>query len=107
MREYWVNKFKHKVYDSKEDTPPSICPLEDWRKGAVGDWVVADDDCIIQILRKGKMLRKNKFQYYIGTCTGTFTVTKNTQMDTDRKSNIYIHLVGMVHPKRWLRTEER
>ena len=33
MREYWVNKFKYKVYDSKEDTPPSIHPIEDWRKG--------------------------------------------------------------------------
>ena len=89
MRTYRVNKFKHEVYDSIDETPPSITPLKDWRVAKVGDWVIADDDCIIQVLRKGKMLRKKSYQYYIGTCTGTFPVSKKTKMDTDRRPNIY------------------
>ena len=89
MRTYRVNKFKHEVYDSIDETPPSITPLKDWRIAKVGDWVIADDDCIIQVLRKGKMLRKKSYQYYIGTCTGTFPVSKKTKMDTDRRPNIY------------------
>ena len=57
--------------------------------GNIGDWVLADDRCIIQILRKGAMLRKNGNRAYVGTCTGTFLVLQNTFMDTDRRTNIY------------------
>ena len=89
MREYTVNKIKHYVYDDITEAPKTIKVKVDWRAGQVGDWVQADDGCVIQILRRGKMLRKKGTQYYIGTCTGTFTVTKKTKMDTDRRNNIY------------------
>ena len=59
MRTYRVNKYKHTVYDSIDETPPHIKPLKDWRDANIGDWVIADDDSIIQVLRKGNMLRKN------------------------------------------------
>ena len=89
MRVYRVNRYKHTVYDSIDECPPDITPLKDWRKGKISDWVLADDESVIQILRKGKMLRKNSIRYYIGTCTGTFLVLPNTIMDTDRRPNIY------------------
>lgn len=89
MRQYTVNKFKHKVYEDETDIPSNITIVEDWRKGNIGDWVRADDGCVIQILRKGKMLRKKGTRYYVGTCTGTFLVLPKTKMDTDRRSNIY------------------
>ena len=77
------------VYDDKTEVPASIKVIDDWRDGQVGDWVQTDDGCIIQILRRGKMLRKKGTQYYLGTCTGTFPVGKNTKMDADRRPNIY------------------
>ena len=89
MRHYRVNKIKHTVYDSMQEVPPNIKPLKDWRKANIGDWVIADDDCIIQILRKGTMLRHNGERSYIGTCTGTFVNIKSTIMDTDKRINIY------------------
>jgi hypothetical protein len=89
MRTYRVNKFKHTVYDSKEELPPNITIIPNWRKAKIGDWVLTDDKCIIQILRRGSMLRKNGEQYYVGTCTGTFPVSDKIQMYTDRKVNIY------------------
>ena len=89
MRQYTVNKFKHSVYEEDAEVPSNITVIEDWRKGNIGDWVRADDDCVIQILRKGKMLRKKGTRYYVGTCTGTFLVLPKTKMDTDRRSNIY------------------
>ena len=89
MRQYTVNKFKHKVYEDETDIPSNITIVEDWRKGNIGDWVRADDGCVIQILRKGKMLRKKGTRYYVGTCTGTFLVLPKTKMDTDRRINIY------------------
>ena len=89
MRSYRVNKLTHNVYDTISEVPPNITIVKDWRKGNIGSWVITDDDCVIQILRKGSMLRKNGEMGYIGTCTGTYTVTKETFLDTDIKTNIY------------------
>ena len=89
MRQYTVNKIKHKVYDSKDEFPENMKYIVDWRDGRISDWVLADDGCIIQVLRVGKMLRKKGSRKYIGTCTGTFLALKNTKMDTDRRPNIY------------------
>ena len=75
MRSYKVNKIDHVVFDSKDELPDNIHYLRDWREGHIGDWVKADDDCVIQILRKGVMLKakgKKRQLEYIGTCTGLF-----------------------------------
>tara|TARA_R100000808_G_scaffold4869_1_gene15316 strand:- start:1034 stop:1750 length:717 start_codon:yes stop_codon:yes gene_type:complete len=88
MRVYKVNGVYHKVYDTIEEAP-SLNVKDDWRKGKIGDWVKADDDSIIQVLRKGKMGRKNGEVFYIGTCTGTFIAEKSVYMDTDKRANIY------------------
>tara|TARA_R100000664_G_scaffold23720_1_gene33334 strand:- start:16 stop:759 length:744 start_codon:yes stop_codon:yes gene_type:complete len=92
MRTYKVNKIEHTVFDDIDELPDNIHYLRDWREGQIGDWVQADDGCIIQILRKGNMMKakgKNKQVSYIGTCTGTFPVTKSMKMDTSRRMNIY------------------
>ena len=94
MRSYKVNNIVHHVYDAEEELPPDVAVLvqDKWRTAEVGDWVRTDDDCFIQILRKGKMLRskgRNKVREYVGTCTGTYVVGKNVQMDTSRRINIY------------------
>ena len=89
MRYYKVNNIRHTVYDSIKEVPPQIKLIKDWRKGIVGSWVLTDDGCVIQILRRGNMLRKNGERNYVGTCTGTFLVLKGTIMDTDRRANIY------------------
>lgn len=89
MRYYKVKGIKHTVYEDKKEVPPHIDVITNWRMGNIGDWVLTDDKCIIQILRKGAMLRKNGNRAYVGTCTGTFLVLQNTFMDTDRRTNIY------------------
>ena len=89
MRQYKVNKVTHHVFDEKDEFPKNKKYLLNWRDGKIGDWVLADDGCIIQVLRAGKMLRKKGHRKYIGTCTGTFLALENTQMDTDKRPNIY------------------
>ena len=89
MRYYKVKGIKHTVYEHKQEVPPHIDVITNWRMGNIGDWVLTDDECIIQVLRKGAMLRKNGERAYIGTCTGTFLVLQDTFMDTDRRTNIY------------------
>ena len=63
MRYYKVNKIEHTVFDNTDELPNSIYYKDNWRKGSIGDWVLADDGCVIQILREGTMLKpkgKNK-----------------------------------------------
>jgi len=92
MRFYRVNGVEHKVYDPDDTLPNGLIVQSNWKAGNVGDWVKADDDCIIQLLRKGVMKRqkgKAKEVDYIGTCTGTFPVYNTTKMDTSKRINIY------------------
>lgn len=92
MRHYRVNKAEHTVFESMDEVPSSIEIKPNWRDADIGDWVKADDNCIIQILRKGNMIRnkgKDKIRSYIGTCTGTFVCLPRTKMDTSRRRNIY------------------
>ena len=92
MRQYLIKKISHRVYEPNDPLPRNLKVLEDWRDGHRGDWVLADDECVIQILRRGQMLRnkgKNRVREYIGTCTGTFVIGPSTRMDTSRRTNIY------------------
>jgi len=92
MRHYAVNKVQHTVFDSEDEVPTNIHYLKEWKECALSDWVLADDGCVIQILRKGSMVKpKGKVRKleYVGTCTGTFIVSSKTKMDTSRRTNIY------------------
>jgi hypothetical protein len=92
MRYYKVNKIEYTVFDSEEEVPKGITYKKDWRTASLSDWVLADDGCVIQILRKGEMTKpKGKVRKipYVGTCTGTFIATPNNKMDTSRRINIY------------------
>lgn len=92
MRFYKVNNIEHKVFDSDDILPDGLIVQSNWREGNVGEWVKTSDDCIIQVLRRGKMHQakgKKKIAEYIGTCTGTFAVRPSVKMDTSRRVNIY------------------
>ena len=92
MRIYKVNSIEHKVYEPDDEMPSDLLVLKNWRYGQVGEWVMADDGCVIQILRRGKMLRrmgKDRSREYVGTCTGTFPTTDTAKMDTSKRDDIY------------------
>ena len=92
MRHYRVNKIEHTVFESMDEVPSNTKVLPDWRKANIGDWVKADDNCIIQVLRKGSMIKdkgRKRTRDYIGTCTGTFVCLARNKMDTSKRKNIY------------------
>ena len=89
MRFYKVNNVQHTVFEELDEVPNKLNFKPDWRKGQLGDWVVADDGCVIQILRKGNMIQRNKTRGYIGTCTGTFPIGPQVILDTSKRANIY------------------
>ena len=91
MRTYTVNKKEHHVYEDLDELPEDLVYLKDWRQAHIGDWVLADDGCILQVLRRSQMKtnrkRTEKSVNFFGTCTGTFS--EKTKMDTERRENIY------------------
>ena len=89
MRHYRVNKIEHTVYDDLKEVPPEVQVIANWRNGVVGAWVKSDDECVIQVLRRGTMMRMNGTRDYIGTCTGTFICMPNVDMDTQPRINRY------------------
>ncbi len=91
MREYKVKDRVHAVYDTIDEVPDHIQYTDQWRSASIGEWVLADDGCIVQILRSGQLKRayRKKDVNYIGTCTGTFICSTAYKMDTDRRDNIY------------------
>ena len=92
MREYTVKDQSHTVYDSVDEVPDGIKFLDNWRDGDIGDWILSDDGCIIQVLRTGYFARptkKVKALKYVGTCTGTFICRDAYKMDCDKRENIY------------------
>ena len=92
MRHYVVNKINNTVFDDLNELPEGLEYKKNWRDGKLSDWVLADDGCVIQILREGKMVKpkgKERVVRYIGTCTGTFLVSDKTKLDTSKRVNIY------------------
>jgi hypothetical protein len=92
MRRYKVRNISHLVYENQDEVPKNLSIIRDWKVGDIGDWVRADDGCIIQVLRRGSMLKakgRDRIREYIGTCTGTFPIGPRIKMDTSRRANIY------------------
>ena len=96
MRHYTVKKVYHTVFESMDEVPSDIGKIivPNWRKAKAGDWVEADDGCVIQVLRQGEMIRDkgktpSRVRSYIGTCTVTFVCLDRIKMDTSRRKNIY------------------
>lgn len=92
-----INGKKHFVYDSVDEfvdhqtslhgSAPTI--VEDWREGREGDWVMSDDNRIVQILRWGELPHPNDrknwkaHRGYCRTIVGSFMQNEKTFMDTD------------------------
>ena len=107
MKHYRVNKIEHTVFDNKDEVPSNISYKVDWRDGYLSNWVLTDDECVVQVLREGTMIKPygtDRVQRYIGTCTGTFIVSKKTKLDASKRVNIY-SLGG--HIERNQRIEDR
>ena len=91
MRNYKAGGKWHEVYDAGDLLPEGLIVQSNWREGLIGDWIKTDDDCIIQVLRRGEMVRrkgKGKVREYIGLCTGTFPLSAK-KIDASKRDDIY------------------
>lgn len=89
MRKYNIKKIEHTVYEDSDEYPKDMVVQGKWRSARVGDWVLTDDGCVMQVLREGTVKQGKKKTKYIGTCTGTFICRPNTIFDGVKRKNIY------------------
>jgi hypothetical protein len=91
-----IKNIKHNVYkdiDEFNKDNPNTTVNPDWKKGNEGDWVIADDLGVVQILKKAQLSHPNDTKNYknangyIRTVVGTFIVKSNSGMDTDFKKH--------------------
>jgi len=99
-----VKGVKHRIFEDVEEftmfyggNPPPL--VKDWRNGQVGDWVLADDGGIVQVLYRknelphpGDASKNGKYTYhqgYLRTIIAPFFINNNpnTKMDTNPKKH--------------------
>jgi len=88
---------EHIVYDSVGeflDHNPTGNIVFDWRKGNEGDWVMADDGGVVQLLKVNKEVKhpgdSKNYKYadgWVRTVVGSFINKDNVKMDTDFDSH--------------------
>jgi len=91
-----IKGVKHYVFDdvqdfniffSDEDNRPDVCA--NWLTANQGDWVIANDGGVVQLLKKSNIKHPNdrrNYKYcesYVRTVVGTFLCLHKTYMDTD------------------------
>jgi hypothetical protein len=81
---------RHYLYDNLEEFKalmPDTAVIDYWRDGKEGDWVLTDDDCVCQVLRRSKIGK----QTCIRTLCGTFDCNNKSNMLGEKgiADNIY------------------
>ena len=94
MKSQKIKHIKHYVYENveefKKEKGLDTQLVENWRDGEEGDWVLADDGGVVQLLKVSKNIshpndRKNykAAKGWVRTVVGTFLNNDKTLMDTD------------------------
>lgn len=82
---------------------PEYGDIKHWRFGNTDDWVLTDDDCVVQVLRRGVIARHSgKTCYYVRTVCGSFRIDKEKEMYGQIAENIYT-FSGVNEYKRFLK----
>jgi len=82
MRSYTIKDKEHHVYDLESELPKGLMIVPDWKNARDGDWVRADDNAYIQVLKRKKIGKSAAIQ----TCLGTYSIKGglNTVERSDR-----------------------
>ena len=70
---------RHYLYDNLEEFKALVSKstvVHNWRNGEEGDWIVTDDNCVCQVLRKSKIGKDT----CIRTLCGTFNIDTSSKM---------------------------
>jgi len=82
----------HYLYTTQNftDSYQGYGDIPNWRTGKEGEWVLTDDNCVVQILKRGYITDKaGTKKPYIRTICGTYSVDSNSKMKGEIAENIY------------------
>jgi len=92
-----IKGVSHAVYDDLDEfqkEEPDTNVFFDWRRANEGDWVMSDDNRVVQLLKVSRDIKhpsdSKNYKYahgWVRTVVGTFLIHKNTKMDTDFSSH--------------------
>jgi hypothetical protein len=83
---------KHYAYESEQeflDAHPDKPLITDWTKAEEGDWCLADDGKIVQILKKGQVKGFKKENNYVRTIIGMFHLRRSGMKSGTVKDEMY------------------
>ena len=83
---------KHYAYESEVEfrtAHPNTSLITDWKKAEEGDWCLADDGKIVQILKKAQVKGFNKQNNYVRTIIGMFHLRRNGMKSGTVKDEMY------------------
>ena len=93
MQKKSIKNKTHCVYDGIDEFlehNPNKNIVFDWRKADEGDWVLSDDDRVVQLLKVSKNVKhpgdRKNYKYangWVRTIVGSFLNRPNIKMDTD------------------------
>ena len=93
MQSRKIKNTHHYVYDGIDEFKKEVPDTNlffDWRSAKEGDWVLSDDNKVVQLLKVSKSIKhpsdSKNYKYadgWVRTVVGTFLLHKNTKMDTD------------------------
>ena len=88
-----IKGVKHYAYESKAEfrtAHPDTPLITDWKKAEEGDWCLADDGKIVQILKKGSFAyKKKKKTPYTRTIIGMFSLKSKLPFTGSVKDEMY------------------
>ena len=88
-----IKGVKHYAYESKEEfrkAHPDTLLITNWKKAEEGDWCLADDGKIVQILKKGAFAHKTRKETpYARTVIGMFNLQNSGSFLGTVKDEIY------------------
>ena len=81
-----IKDVKHFIYSLTEwELKYPDSKIESWRVGQEGDWVLTDDDNVVQILKKARYGKVD----VVRCITGTYDIDSREPMTSDIPENIY------------------
>ena len=87
-----IKGIKHYAYESEAEfrtAHPNTPLITDWKKAEEGDWCLADDGKIVQILKKGQVKGFKKENNYVRTIIGMFHLRRNGMKSGTVKDEMY------------------
>ena len=83
-----IKGITHCLYTTEEfkDVYPEYNNITNWRSGKEGEWVLTDDNHVVQILKRGQI---KGGQYYVRTVCGSYVTSASKKMSGHIAENIY------------------